>query len=73
MFVRSKLADFFIRTGLGLLLGVAFGWVLSEFSFQYLGIVRVQETAVVNVLPRIAKANDLHGRAGLVLGAIPGL
>jgi len=37
MFVNSKLADFFIRTGLGLLLGLVFGWVLSEVSFQFLG------------------------------------
>ncbi len=37
MFVKSKLADFFIRAGLGILLGVAFGWLLSEASFQSLG------------------------------------
>jgi len=36
MFVKSKLADFFIRTALGMLLGLAFGWVLSEASFKFL-------------------------------------
>jgi hypothetical protein len=36
MFVRSKLADFFIRSGLGLLLGFAFGWLLSETSYRSL-------------------------------------
>ena len=37
MFVKSKLADFFIRAGLGILLGIVFGWLLSEASFQFLG------------------------------------
>lgn len=37
MFVKSKLTDFFIRAGLGLLLGIAFGWLLSEASYKFLG------------------------------------
>lgn len=36
MFVKSKLADFFLRMAVGVLVGVAFAWVISEFSFLFL-------------------------------------
>jgi hypothetical protein len=36
MFVKSKLADFFLRMAVGLLVGLAFAWALSEFSFLIL-------------------------------------
>lgn len=35
MFLKSKIADFFFRVGIGLLLGVFFGWLLSEASYAF--------------------------------------
>jgi hypothetical protein len=36
MFVKSKLADFFLRMGLGILVGMIFAWVVSEISYSLL-------------------------------------
>lgn len=36
MFVQSKLLDFMLRAAAGLLIGVLFGWLLSEFSYRAL-------------------------------------
>jgi hypothetical protein len=36
MFFQSKLADFFARMGAGLVIGLMFGWLLSEMSFWFL-------------------------------------
>jgi len=36
MFVKSKLADFFIRSVVGVILGLLFGILLSEFSYRFL-------------------------------------
>lgn len=36
MFVKSKLADFFLRMGLGMLVGLVFAWGLSELSYLLL-------------------------------------
>ncbi|MBE0696947.1 MAG: hypothetical protein IH586_08485 [Anaerolineaceae bacterium] len=36
MFVQSKLVDFFLRMGVGILVGLIFAWALSEISYQFL-------------------------------------
>jgi hypothetical protein len=36
VFFKSKLADFFARVTLCLLIGIFFGWAISEASFQFL-------------------------------------
>jgi hypothetical protein len=35
MFLNSKIADFFLRAGVGILLGLVFGWLLSEASYAF--------------------------------------
>jgi hypothetical protein len=36
VFFKSKLADFFLRVSICLLIGIVFGWAISEASFQFL-------------------------------------
>jgi hypothetical protein len=35
MFLHSKIADFFLRVAAGVLLGILFGWLLSEASYAF--------------------------------------
>jgi hypothetical protein len=35
MFPKSKIVDFFLRVGVGLLLGFLFGWLLSEATYAF--------------------------------------
>jgi hypothetical protein len=35
MFLKSKIADFFLRVAVGMLIGVFFGWLLSEVSYAF--------------------------------------
>lgn len=36
MFLKSKLADFFLRTAVGMLIGFLFGWMISDGAFLLL-------------------------------------
>lgn len=36
MFLKSKLADFFLRVAIGMLLGFLFGWLISDAAFVML-------------------------------------
>ena len=73
MFVKSKLADFFIRTGLGLLLGLVFGWVLSEVSFQFLGQKETVEREPHGVHERSGAATPARSETSTKVTTIPSI
>lgn len=35
MFLKSRLPDFFLRSAIGILIGMLFGWLLNEASYAY--------------------------------------
>jgi hypothetical protein len=54
MYLKSKYADFFLRVGIGLLLGLFFGWLLSEGSYLFLdapGVAKRDPRRVEIVIP----------------------
>ena len=67
MFFQSKLADFFVRMGAGLLVGVLFGWLLSELSFWFLPDRETITREVPKINYRYVKQSGGRGMYGHVV------
>jgi hypothetical protein len=71
MFVKSKLADFFIRMVLGLLAGLAFAWVLSEATFLFLNDKETLQREPQQIELVIPYGTAKHVEDGLYNQALP--